>query len=137
MAVLYNSNAASDDGADAWREALGTLDPAIDFRVWPDTGAVADIEFVLAWKPKSGDLARYPNHPLVRERLHELEAQERSVQGGSGTRQMPRKSSHAPPPMEDRSFDIAASLIVTPSIERLVGLSVASFRVTVLSHRDV
>lgn len=65
MAVLYNSNAGSDDGADSWGDAMRALDPAIDFRVWPNTGAVEDIEFVLAWKPRSGDLSRYPNLKAV------------------------------------------------------------------------
>ena len=34
-------------------------------------------------------LVRLPNHPLLRERLAELEAQERGTQGGSGTRPSP------------------------------------------------
>jgi tetratricopeptide (TPR) repeat protein len=50
-------------------------------------------------------LVRLPNHPLLVERLAELDAQERGTPGGSGTRPSP-----AAGVTEDRSFDIAASL---------------------------
>jgi tetratricopeptide (TPR) repeat protein len=50
-------------------------------------------------------LVRLPNHPLLVERLAELDAQERGTSGGSGTRPSP-----AAGVAEDRSFDIAASL---------------------------
>jgi tetratricopeptide (TPR) repeat protein len=50
-------------------------------------------------------LARLPNHPLLRDRLTELDAQERSVRGGSGTRPSPAAATG-----EDRAFDIAESL---------------------------
>ncbi|HEY8038872.1 MAG TPA: hypothetical protein VIF15_03730 [Polyangiaceae bacterium] len=53
-------------------------------------------------------LARLPNHPLLLERLAELDAQERGTPGGSGTRPSPSASAGAPE--EDRSFDIAESL---------------------------
>jgi tetratricopeptide (TPR) repeat protein len=49
-------------------------------------------------------LARLPNHPLLVERLSEIDAQERGVQNGSGTRPSPSSA------VEDRSFDIAESL---------------------------
>ena len=64
-------------------------------------------------------LSRLPNHPLLVERLAELDAQERGVTAGSGPREMPaaRKavSFHPqPPPGEidpvDRAFDIAETL---------------------------
>jgi tetratricopeptide (TPR) repeat protein len=50
-------------------------------------------------------LVRLPNHPLLVERLAELDAQECGTPGGSGTRPSP-----AAGVAEDRSFDIAASL---------------------------
>lgn len=50
-------------------------------------------------------LARLPNHPLVRDRLTELDVQERSVRGGSGTRPSPSATV-----TEDNAFDIAESL---------------------------
>jgi tetratricopeptide (TPR) repeat protein len=59
------------------------------------------------------ELGRLPNHPLLLERLRELEEHAAAARGGgSGTRQVPRSA--APPPssfnLEDRAFDIAASL---------------------------
>ncbi len=48
-------------------------------------------------------LVRLPQHPLLIERLAEIDAQERGVQNGSGTRPSPAS-------VEDRAFDIAASL---------------------------
>jgi glyoxylate/hydroxypyruvate reductase A len=65
MAVLYNSGAGSIEGAGSWQRALAALDPAIDFRVWPDAGRLEEIEFVLAWRPPSGDFLRYPNLKAV------------------------------------------------------------------------
>jgi tetratricopeptide (TPR) repeat protein len=50
-------------------------------------------------------LARLPNHPLVRDRIAELDVQERSVRGGSGTRPSPAATS-----TQDNAFDIAESL---------------------------
>jgi tetratricopeptide (TPR) repeat protein len=50
-------------------------------------------------------LARLPNHPLLLERLAELEVQENGVQGVSGTRPSPAAAD-----VEDRAFDIAESL---------------------------
>jgi len=62
-------------------------------------------------------LGRLPNHPLLLERLRELEEHAAAAQGGgSGTRAVPRKltSAHGGPPSsfnsDDRAFDIAASL---------------------------
>lgn len=48
-------------------------------------------------------LTRIPNHPLLLERLAEIDAHEGVVQNGSGTRPSPSAS-------EDRAFDIAESL---------------------------
>lgn len=65
MAVLYNSGGGGVADAEAWRAAFRKIDPTTDLRIWPDTGAVEDIEFVLAWRPKAGDLQRYPNLQAV------------------------------------------------------------------------
>lgn len=62
MAVLFNN--PSDDPR-RWRDALLALDPALDLRIWPDTGRLEEIEFVLAWLPEPGDLRRYPNLKAV------------------------------------------------------------------------
>jgi tetratricopeptide (TPR) repeat protein len=58
-------------------------------------------------------LGRLPNHPLLLERLAELDAQERGGVGGSGTRPSPSAES-----VEDRSFDIAESLGALDGIDR-------------------
>jgi tetratricopeptide (TPR) repeat protein len=56
-------------------------------------------------------LARLPNHPLLNERLTELDAQEHGMQGGSGTRPSPAgAAAGASDEVEDRAFDIAESL---------------------------
>lgn len=59
MALLFTSKY---DDAQAWRAAMAANLPGEEFRVWPDeTGNPGDIEFVLAWGPKRGELARFPN----------------------------------------------------------------------------
>ncbi len=55
-------------------------------------------------------LARAPNHPLLVERMTELDTTEQTAHQSSGTRQMPLGG-------EDRSFDIAASLDALESLE--------------------
>jgi tetratricopeptide (TPR) repeat protein len=55
-------------------------------------------------------LSRLPNHPLLLERLAELEAQEHGIQGGSGTRPSPSAEGEERSVLEDRAFDIAESL---------------------------
>ncbi len=55
-------------------------------------------------------LTRLPSHPLLLERLAELEAQEHGIQGGSGTRPSPSAEGEEAVIGEDRAFDIAESL---------------------------
>lgn len=62
-------------------------------------------------------LLRLPNHPLLLERLVELDAQERGVQGGSGTRPSPAAGG-----VEDRAFDIAESLGALDTDDQAAGL---------------
>ena len=56
--LLFKS---SIDRAEWWRAELKSRLPDLAMRVWPQVGDVADIDFALVWKPKPGDLARYPN----------------------------------------------------------------------------
>ena len=70
-------------------------------------------------------LARLPKNRLVMERLAELDAQERSAQGGSGTREKPNAPSV--PTQVDRSFDIAESLGEDDQHERTNATPMASF----------
>ena len=63
MSIVILYNCPGDDAAEVarWRSYLAAYDPAADFRVWPDTGPVEDIDYCLAWKSEPGDLRRYPN----------------------------------------------------------------------------
>jgi tetratricopeptide (TPR) repeat protein len=65
----------------------------------------------------SEQLARLPNHPLLNERMHELEQQEQAAAQTSGTRAMPGGNGGP----EDRSFDIAASLDAMESLDEATG----------------
>ncbi len=59
MALLFTSKY---DDPEAWRAAMAAELPDEEFRVWPDdVGDPDGIEFVLAWGPKRGELARLPN----------------------------------------------------------------------------
>jgi tetratricopeptide (TPR) repeat protein len=55
-------------------------------------------------------LSRTPNHPLLRERMGELEAQEQAAQKGSGTRAVPMRDKMASASDDAENFDIASSL---------------------------
>jgi tetratricopeptide (TPR) repeat protein len=61
-------------------------------------------------------LSLHPKHPLLRERLAELDSQEQGARGGSGTREVPRNQ------QVDRSFDIAASLDAIENLDTASGL---------------
>lgn len=59
MALLFLSEA---DPAEPWRDALLSIMPDLDFRLWPDkVGDPAEIDLALAWQPPPGELSRYPN----------------------------------------------------------------------------
>jgi tetratricopeptide (TPR) repeat protein len=66
-------------------------------------------------------LGRLPNHPLLLERLDELQAQEGGGQVGSGTREMPRGA-----PV-DRAFDIAETLGALEGGDRTSGVGMPSY----------
>jgi tetratricopeptide (TPR) repeat protein len=114
-----------DEGADG-RTVIGAPDPALmgvgRAPVAASPGGAPDIESALeeadffasrglyddARAILDEQLARLPNHPLLVERLAELEVQEHGVQGVSGTRPSPSAGDDAH--REDRAFDIAESL---------------------------
>lgn len=58
MALLFYSR---DDDPEAWRRELVRRVPGLDFRVWPETGEVAEIDAALVWKPPPGLLRSLPN----------------------------------------------------------------------------
>jgi len=58
MALLFKSEA---DRAEWWRDEFARQVPDLEFRLWPEVGDPAEIEFALVWQPEPGDLKRYPN----------------------------------------------------------------------------
>jgi len=46
--------------AEAWLAALRKACPGLDVRVWPDTGPVEEVEFVLTWAADPGVIAGFP-----------------------------------------------------------------------------
>ena len=58
MAILYCSNWSA---AEPWRAAFAAADASLDFRVWPQSGPVEEIDYALAWHHPKGELRRYPN----------------------------------------------------------------------------
>ena len=57
MALLFLSD--SDDPV-AWNAALAKRVPGLDMRVWPETGAAADIDAALVWNHPPGVLKAFP-----------------------------------------------------------------------------
>lgn len=53
------------DNADSWRAELAKRRPELEFRVWPDAGDPAEIDYALVWKPPPGVLAGLPNLKLI------------------------------------------------------------------------
>ena len=62
MAILFQ---CLMDDPEPWRKALAEHLPDMEFRVWPDVGDVADIEYAIVWRPRPGDLRRYPNLKVI------------------------------------------------------------------------
>lgn len=62
MAILFK---ASVDNADLWRQEIGKRLPDLDFRVWPDCGDPAEIEYLLAFRAEPGMFPRFPNLKAV------------------------------------------------------------------------
>lgn len=62
MALLFISN---NDSPSDWQEALASLEPELDFRIWPDLGKPSEIEVALVWKHPAGSLGGLPNLKLI------------------------------------------------------------------------
>jgi glyoxylate/hydroxypyruvate reductase A len=60
--LLFVSNS---DNKTAWKQRLVALDPSIEVRLWPDAGALDEIETVLVWKPPPGLMAKLPRLQLI------------------------------------------------------------------------
>ncbi len=60
--VFFSPN----DDPVAWRRALEEhLGAGLDFRVWPDAGAAAEVDVAVVWKPPPGMLAGFANLKLI------------------------------------------------------------------------
>ena len=101
---------------------IASVPPPVSVRP-PDAGgfdedALEEVEFFVSqgmFDDARGvleeQLQRLPNHPLLLERLREVEEHAAAAQGGgSGTRAVPKNGPPLSFSAEDRSFDIAASL---------------------------
>ena len=62
MALLFLSD--FDDPV-AWRQALASASPELEFRIWPEVGNVSEIEIALVWQPPAGLLASLPRLRLI------------------------------------------------------------------------
>lgn len=58
MAILYRSEA---ERGRKWRALFAREMPDMPFRIWPDTGDVDDIEYLVAWTPSAELIASLPN----------------------------------------------------------------------------
>ena len=57
MAILYRSDAPR---AAAWSRYFAEHAPDLDFRVWPDAGDLAEIEYLIAWQAPREFIAALP-----------------------------------------------------------------------------
>jgi glyoxylate/hydroxypyruvate reductase A len=58
MSVLYKSDIARGQ---AWVKIFAEQAPDIEFHLWPQTGDLAAVEYLVAWEPPPGLLASLPN----------------------------------------------------------------------------
>lgn len=62
MAMMFTS---TFDDPVGWQRYLNEYGADVQLRVWPDVGALEEIEFALVWRPKPGDLKRYPKLKVI------------------------------------------------------------------------
>jgi glyoxylate/hydroxypyruvate reductase len=62
MSVLYLSDIARGR---VWARVFAEAAPEIEFRVWPETGDLAAVEYLIAWQPPPGLLASLPNLKIL------------------------------------------------------------------------
>jgi tetratricopeptide (TPR) repeat protein len=86
--------------------SFGSIEQALDeIEFFISQGMMEEAKNIL-----DEQLARLPNHPLLLDRKRELELLAPGAPNESGARVAPRSSGPPPSEMEDRAFDIAASL---------------------------
>ncbi|WFU45791.1 glyoxylate/hydroxypyruvate reductase A (plasmid) [Bradyrhizobium sp. CB82] len=57
MSILYRSDEARGQ---AWASYFADHAPDLEFRVWPDTGNLADVEYLIAWQAPADFIASLP-----------------------------------------------------------------------------
>ena len=62
MALLFISK---NDSPSDWQEALASLEPELEFKIWPDLGKPSEIEVALVWNHPVGALGLLPNLKLI------------------------------------------------------------------------
>lgn len=58
VSIVFKAGAGDPDG---WQRELRKRLPGLDWRVWPDVGDPATVDFVLAFKVEPGFFAQFPN----------------------------------------------------------------------------
>lgn len=58
MCMLYMADPAD---AQAWRDCLSSLAPELEFRLWPDVGDPAQVQYLLAWESPADLAGQFPN----------------------------------------------------------------------------
>lgn len=48
-----------------WQQAFASQAPDLVVHVWPETGPLEEVDYVLCWAPGAGEIARYPNLKAV------------------------------------------------------------------------
>ncbi len=61
MTILLNTPNDPTGEFQAYIPVLERLAPERTIRIWPDTGPLDEVKYTLVWRPKPGDLQRYPN----------------------------------------------------------------------------
>lgn len=62
MSVLYRADSARGTG---WAKFFAEAAPDIDFRVWPNAGDLAQVEYLIAWDVPAPFVASLPNLKVV------------------------------------------------------------------------
>lgn len=93
------SNTRGFQGGDSLEDALEEADFFVSRNLLEDAVSILQEQ-----------LTRFPNHPLLLERLREVNEAMAAAHGGE--MQMPQGNHVLPPPQDDHAFDIASSLAV-------------------------
>ncbi|MBV9965130.1 MAG: glyoxylate/hydroxypyruvate reductase A, partial [Alphaproteobacteria bacterium] len=74
MALLIVHLDRQIGNAQAWRDTVAEKLPAVELRIWPETGDVADIEYLAFIRPDFGTLPELPNLKAMFSRSAGVEA---------------------------------------------------------------